>query len=841
VGDYRKLAVAFAERAIADGRKLVYVRFAPHEPILSSRAGLDILELDPLDGFEGFTVAVHRAIEAAGVGAFYVFDCLSELQTAWAADLMMGNFFAVTCPYLFELDTVAWFCLIRDRHGNDTVARIRDTTQLMIDLRPDGDGFYVHPIKVWKRYSPTMFFPHSLRPGASDEAPPLTDGVSVSRFYRAVGVPGDGEGAGHMDSWERFFIAVRKAVAENPAQANRFVEPLAERLIGSDPRFSALVLRNCSASDLLEIKDRLIGSGKIGGKAAGLIVARKIVERMPGDVPRRLEPHDSFYVGTDVFYTYLVQNRLWPLRIRQRTEAGYFAESDALRVGILEGEFPDQIRERFRRTLEYFGQTPIIVRSSSLLEDSFGHAFAGKYESVFCANSGSPEDRLKAFEAAVRAVYASVMDRSALAYRRQRGLQAKDEQMAILVQRVSGSLYGGYFLPAVAGVGHSFSAWRWHPDVNPAAGMVRLVIGLGTRAVDRTGGDYPRLVSLDRPDLEPTQAGDRAEYCQRSVDALDLAGGGLTTVPLEEILPRLPPWLASLLAERDVETERRLAEIGQTRQITIGTCAGVVAQRALLDDLAALMRRLQEEYENPVDVEFTVNWSSEGEYLINLLQCRPLQTPGIPDAPGGESATAERGTATGFGTGTSDVSIHESGFFEALGTAMGPPSVFQVDVVVQIDPRAYYLLPYRDKPSVARAVGELSYLIATPEKNALLLAPGRIGTSSPELGVPLSFAEISGFRAIVEIAYDKAGYRPELSFGSHFFQDLVESGMQYAAIKQTDPPTSYDPSYLAAEPDRFRDYLPGSSLPDGLIRVYEPVGLAYYSDVRRGGCACRRA
>jgi len=121
----------------------------------------------------------------------------------------------------------------------------------------------------------------------------------------------------------------------------------------------------------------------------------------------------------------------------------------------------EPIRAQFRRMLNYFGQIPIIVRSSSFLEDGFGNAFAGKYESIFCVNACDPEERLLQFEDAVRRVYASTMDRSALEYRRQRGLDKMDEQMAILVQRVSGTKFDKYYMPCAAGVGFSYSVYRW--------------------------------------------------------------------------------------------------------------------------------------------------------------------------------------------------------------------------------------------------------------------------------------------------------------------------------------------------------------------------------------------
>lgn len=841
VDAYRPLARAFAAASIADGRTLLYIRFAPHAPIFAPDEEFPspngscrptIMELDPTQGFERFTGDVHRIAERAGPEAFYVFDSLSELETAWAADLMMGNFFSVTCPYLFELDTVAWFCILRHRHSYDAVARVRETTQILIDLFSDGDDLYIHPIKVWKRYSPTMFFPQRLSLAKPDEAFPVTDGVSVSKFYRLAGVPGDQGGPRNLDSWERFFLDARDRVAKDPSSADALLPPMAERLFGPDRRFLELALRHCEAGDLFEIKDRMIGSGKIGGKAVGMVLARKIVSRSLPDVAGRIEPHDSFFVGSDVFYTYLVHNKLWRQRIAQRTDEGYFAEAPALAAGIRGGSFPERVREQFARLLDHFGQSPIIVRSSSLLEDSFGHAFAGKYESVFCANTGSPEERVEAFEAAMKTVYASTMDASALEYRRQRGLSDQDEQMAILVQRVSGSLYGSFFMPAAAGVGYSLNAWKWHPDINPEAGMLRLVVGLGTRAVDRTSSDYPRLVSLDMPGVRPSSGEDAARYCQRSVDVVDLSAGMLQERTLSEILPHLPAWLVGILAERDYETERSLAETGNPAgeggRVFIGTCEGVVSQTRLLGDMRSILGTLQEAYAIPVDVEFTFNWSSTDEYLINVLQCRPLQTVRSSDTDA-EPSPLDPASAAAL----SDDRV----LFSVTRDAMGPRADRRVDAVVVVDPAAYYETPYRDKPSVARALGEINARYRGSGKFVILLTPGRIGTSSPELGVPVSFAEIDAMGTLCEVAFSEAGYAPELSFGSHFFQDLVESGIGYAAIPEGGD-ARYRPDLLTSFDDRFAQMVPSSSLPPGLIRVCEPEGLRLVSDAVRGSCHC---
>ena len=146
--EFHAFAEPFARQAVRDGRNVIYIRFAQHEPVLRDLSGIHVARFNPDEGFEPFTVAIHEEITRQGRDAFYVFDCLSELQSVWYTDLMMGNFFRVTCPYLFELDTVA---------------RIRDTTQLLLNVYSDERQLYLHPMKVWNRYSEKMFLPHCMR------------------------------------------------------------------------------------------------------------------------------------------------------------------------------------------------------------------------------------------------------------------------------------------------------------------------------------------------------------------------------------------------------------------------------------------------------------------------------------------------------------------------------------------------------------------------------------------------------------------------------------------------------------------------------------------------------
>ena len=145
--EFRLFMEPYVEQAIKDKRNLIYFRFATHEPLLTPREGLKIIEVELNHRFENFTVEIHEHIRREGKDAFYVFDCLSELQTAWATDLMMGNFFRVTCPFLFILDTVAFFPVIRGKHSVQSINKILNTTQLFFDVYSDDKNIYVRPEK----------------------------------------------------------------------------------------------------------------------------------------------------------------------------------------------------------------------------------------------------------------------------------------------------------------------------------------------------------------------------------------------------------------------------------------------------------------------------------------------------------------------------------------------------------------------------------------------------------------------------------------------------------------------------------------------------------------------
>ena len=329
---------------------------------------------------------------------------------------------------------MAYFPLLRGRHSFEAVARIRDTTQLLLDVYRGG-RIYPHPLKVWNRYSTKMFLPHSCSLQQEEEYrfETVDGGVAMSRYYRLVKEEEEKNQDQNYDSHDRFF-SLAKLDYQRGIFSGETERQIIESTLTTDRRLQEMIRKYFRPRDYFQLRDRMVGSGSLGGKACGMLLARKIIHTELPEYRKYFEPHDSFYIGSDVFYTYIVSNNCWETRIGQRTEEGYFTKAEALKDALLSGTFPPDIREKFRNLLEYFGQSPIIVRSSSFLEDGFGNAFAGKYESVFCVNQGSPEERLEAFEAAVRTVYASTMDISALEYRKQRGLQHSDEQMAVPMQ-----------------------------------------------------------------------------------------------------------------------------------------------------------------------------------------------------------------------------------------------------------------------------------------------------------------------------------------------------------------------------------------------------------------------
>ena len=826
VADYGEFAGAFADRAIANGRRLVYVRFGRHAPLLEPREGLTILAVDPQAGFEPFIDSIHGEIARAGRGAFYVFDCLSDLLADWFSDQMLGNFFMLTCPFLYDMDTVAYFALLRDAHAEAATVPIRRTTQLLIDLYRRDDKVYLRPIKVRERFLRTLHMLHVLQ---DDHYRPVTESHVLAEVLAsprlAATIPYESV------SWCRSFLELRE---RRPTQFGPEAEDhpelfhrLLRMMVSRDARVLALAEQYLTLDDVQSIVRRTIGTGLIGGKAVGMLLSQAILRRHDSQWAARLETHDSFYIASDVFYTFLVENGCWWIRKNQRNPDSFQESASQARRRILTGTFSPALLDRFRDMLEYYGRSPIIVRSSSLLEDNFGNAFAGKYESVFCANQGSPDQRLDEFLNAVKRVYASSMGEEALAYRARHGLLHLDEQMALLVQRVSGSEHGRFFYPHLAGVCFSFNPYVWDSDIDPDAGLLRLVFGLGTRAVDRSDKDYTRVIALNAPERRPEgDGGGPAPLAQHRVDLLDLRENALRTVDFEEAVALDRDLPIDLFAPVNAALARRFREAGDLHAAPrYLTFEGFFQQSTFLQDIRSMLSTLEAAYACPVDVEIAVNLSPQEGYRLNVLQCRPLQ---IHSGALKESLP--------------EPLPEERVLLKTRGPVIGRSRSEPVRRLIYVDPAGYAALRTQDRYAVARLIGQWTHLPRNPaEPGALLLVgPGRWGTRSPDLGVPVTFAEINSVDVLCELVAMREDLVPDVSMGTHFFSELVEMDMLYMAIFPNQTGNLFNlTSVLLPENRVSRPESVPAAYAD-IVQVYDLVDVRLHADTMRQEVICYR-
>lgn len=812
--DYISFAKPFAEQAIRDQRSLFYFRFASHPPILDPQPGLEIIEVDPSPGFDYFSGKLHRIIEQNGLFSFYVFDNLSALVTEWATDELLANFFQVTCPFLFELDTVAYFALKLGHHDDAAVMRIRDTTQIMINLYRVNNRRYFHPLKVWERYSTQMFLPHVIE---GEEITPIFQSGEAAQITAVARKNPLRAGADSIAPWDSVYRKLVQHFEDDEGQVETRPEfislkhELTRMIIGNQPEIFQLASVYFSAEDLIRIRSRIIGSGQVGGKAAGMLLARSILEKSRGEVDFRkvLENHDSFYIGSDVFFTFLVNNNLFRLRLQLTTGKDITSEEfEEVEERFLEGTFPRDIMDQFHNMLDYFGQAPIIVRSSSLLEDSFGNAFAGKYRSEFCSNQGSLEDRLEAFLNAVKLVYASALNPDALSYRRKRGLEERDEQMALLVQRVSGTPYNEYFFPALAGVAFSQNLYVWTDRIDSKQGLIRLVFGLGTRAVDRVGSDYPRMISVSHPELRPEVGEKVVKYSQREIDLLNLEKNCMETRYFLDVVkdgdyPNLH-LMVSAFSEGYLQDPGSRFLLPPPEDYVL-TFNNLIKQTSLVKTLGSILETLESAYGRPVDTEFTASVDEDNQVWINLLQCRPLSIQG---AEGRVVHIPEK--------------IDPKRVLFRSSRIVNGGILFGMRYIVYIDPEEYCAIrDMKIKQSIGRLVGKINAHSDIKSGRYLMMGPGRWGSSNIDLGVNVRYLEINNTAVLVEIAREEAGHVPEVSYGTHFFQDLVEDQIIYLPVYPDDASSEFNFDFFAKAPNIFLQLLPDAGGYQNIIRVID--------------------
>ena len=570
--------------------------------------------------------------------------------------------------------------------------------------------------------------------------------------------------------------------------------------------------------DLLYIQSKKIGRGKIGGKSAGMLLSHRIIQdTISEELKEHIRIPESYFLAADVMYAFMATNDLLQYnKQRYKTADEIRVEYPNIVDKYLQGRFPQDIEDNLRYLLEKLGSKPFIVRSSSLLEDNFGTSFAGKYESHFVPNQGSHKENMRDFTQAIIKVYASALSPDPLLYRRSMDLLDYDERIALLIQVVEGERYGDYHLPQGAGVGFSRNMYRWSPEIERDAGFLRLVWGLGTRAVDRVGDDYPRMVALSHPTLH-SHSDTRAiiGYSQKMVDLIDLKANKFKTLRISDVL------------KQDYEKLRYIAQIHKQGFLSpirsnvlsrekpefVVNFNNLIERSGFASEMKEILQTLEHEYQAPVDMEFAISIddAKPGDLKVDvtILQCRPL------------SHIQEANVSYPENLNEDDIVFKTS-------RVLIPGHVKQIDYVLFVPQETYFgLKTQSNKAELGRVISRVNHQME--DENFILVGPGRWGTVNPDLGVRVGYADIFHSKALIEVTGKGIGGAPEPSFGTHFFQDLIEAKIYPLAIFLDDEDVQFNRKFLYDTPNHLGILFPDEE------RFSDSVRLIKVEDFQAGG------
>jgi hypothetical protein len=588
---------------------------------------------------------------------------------------------------------------------------------------------------------------------------------------------------------------------------------LIKRMISDQLPYIGKAKNVLTIADLRRVYRRLIGVGKIGGKAAGIVLAWKILRQQSPDIgpdiSAKVEIPESYFIGSQVIYDFSVLNNLDRyMNQKYRPIEEIRSMYPKLIQEYLKGKFPESIVDRLREILIKFRGIPLIVRSSSLLEDNFGYSFAGKYASFFCSNQGDDSQNLEDLLNGIRRIYASLSNPDALMYRKQHNLLDYDERMCIIIQPVAGERYGRYFFPPISGVAYSRNPFRWGPKIRREDGFMRLVWGLGTRAVNREANDYPRLVALSHPQLRPdSSAATIRHYSQHLVDVLNLESNSFETLHIDEILKSDYPALDVIASvdKGDFLQDIYGGGLLNEEENLVITFDKLTKDKRFVKLMRTALFHLERIYGQPVDIEFAVEivpGQPKRDYRLHILQCRPLSQItenlmiSIPEK------------------------IPEEDILLASNLLVSDGKSENIRYAVYIDPVTYQELadPVK-KREIGRAVCRLNQKLK--DENFILLGPGRWGSTNLDLGIHVTYGDIYNTKALVEIGISNEGDLPDLSLGTHFFNDLVEARILALGLWPDEDHGDLNWTFLRNSPNSLTEILPEDADLEDCLRVID--------------------
>ncbi len=509
-----------------------------------------------------------------------------------------------------------------------------------------------------------------------------------------------------------------------------------------------------------------LGSGSIGGKASGLAFIRNVLTKFSSgrsDDGITLGIPRLAVLATDAFDRFMDENDLYDIALSGASDeriahAFQKARLPALLVGDL-------------RALIGSVQTPLAIRSSSLLEDAMYEPFAGVYATKMIPNNQAGIDtRFQRLREAIKYVYASAFFKSARDYIAATGKDSAEEKMAVISEEVVGSRHGDRFYPDIAGVARSFN---FYPTgrAKPEQGVIDLALGLGKSIVD--GGlvwtyspPFPRvtppvgspseLLKMTQTTYWAVNMGRPAEY-DPVRETEYMIRGNLKDAELDGTLR----FTASTYRPQD---DRLVSGTGPDGPRVL-TFAPILADNEI--PLNKLLKELLESCEeavgSPVEIEFAVTLDSRHARPARLgfLQVRPMV---VSD----ETVEIDAGEMQG------------DNVLAASDAVLGNGTTDGIEDIVYVRPDQFEA---RHTRTIAGQLAEINRELRTEKRRYLLVGFGRWGSSDQWLGIPVEWGQISGAGAIVEATLPDMDV--DLSQGSHFFHNISSFQICYFMIRHS--------------------------------------------------------
>ncbi|MBR3989324.1 MAG: phosphoenolpyruvate synthase, partial [Bacteroidales bacterium] len=517
-----------------------------------------------------------------------------------------------------------------------------------------------------------------------------------------------------------------------------------------------------------------IGEGSIGGKGRGLaflnhvLYKHRLYDKWEGvrlTVPRTL------IIATEYFDRFILENGLQYVINSDISDAEILSE-------FVASNLPSDLTQALRSFIRVV-KTPLAVRSSSKLEDSYYQPFAGVYSTDMIPSVENEDQQLRLIAKAIKSVYASVYFAASRGYITATANVISEEKMAIILQEVCGAHEGDYFFPTLSGVARSVNFYPIGYE-KPEEGIVKLAYGLGKSVVDgeqvlRFSPAYPKhVLQTSTPDLALRET-------QQSMYALNMQPEKFKTSVDDAVnLGHIPitectqfPSFARVCSTFDFENQRMVDSPFATGPKFV-SFSHILRYNTypLTSIVQTLLAICSEEMQCSVELEFAAELSTG---VFNALQIRPISSDSLnTDVDwtqidcSGALVQSTSALGTGWLEGLRDIVYLKAGAFDKMKTVEMAAQLRELNARMQADGRQYVLIGY-----------------------------GRWGSSIPTLGVPVAWSDISEARILVEASLPE--FRVDPSQGTHFFQNLTSFNAGYVNVDPyTRPGDSIDLSPLDA-------------------------------------------